>query len=279
VPAPDHAPERPEGPATAPAVRAEGAWLLAPTGSRILEGITWTVTAAERWVIVGANGSGKTSLLRLASAQCRPSTGTVDVLGERLGRTDMRELRRRIGVASAAVVDQLRPGLSAHEAVVSARHGALETWWHEYDDADHRRADDLLGAMGCSAFRDRPLASLSQGERQRVMLARALMPRPGLLLLDEPAAGLDLPGREALVHRLADLAADPGAPPMVLVTHHVEEIPPGTTHALVLRQGRVVAGGPVAGTLTGEVLSAAFGLDVRVERREGRWTAWASPPG
>ena len=269
-------PSRPVTPADV-AVEARGAGLLAPTGPVILADVDWTVRAGERWVVVGANGSGKTSLLRLAGAQSRPSRGTVDVLGERLGRTDMRQLRRRIGVASAAVADQLRPGLSAHEAVVSARFGALETWWHDYTDQDHERAAGLLEAMGCGAFGDRALASLSQGERQRVLLARALMPDPGLLLLDEPAAGLDLPAREALLGRLAALAEDPGAPPMVLVTHHVEEIPPGATHALLLRGGRVVAGGPIGTVLSDEPMSDAFGLPIRIERRDNRWMAWAAP--
>jgi iron complex transport system ATP-binding protein len=257
------------------AIVARQAVVKAPTGATILDRVDWDVDEADRWVIVGANGSGKTTLLRLAGAQARPSHGTVDVLGHRLGRTDLRDLRRRIGVASAAVTDQLRLTLSAHDAVVTARHGALEPWWHEYAAEDHARADELLRAMGCEAFARRPLASLSQGERQRVVLARALMPRPGLLLLDEPAAGLDLPAREALVHRLALLAADRTAPPMVLVTHHVEEIPPGVTHALVLRNGRVVAGGKIADTMTPSVLSEAFGLPVKVEHRDGRWAAWA----
>ena len=261
-----------------PAVRMAAAGLRAPTGAVILDGVDWVVSPGDRWVIVGANGSGKTSLLRLAGAQSRPSMGTVDVLGERLGRTDLRELRRRIGVASAAISEQLRPALSAHDTVVTARHGALEPWWHDYDADDHARADELLDAMGCAAFAQRPLATLSQGERQRVLLARALMPRPGLLLLDEPAAGLDLPAREGLVARLAVLTADATAPPMVLVTHHVEEIPPGTSHALLLRRGRLVASGAIDATLTAEALSDAFELPVRVEHRDGQWAAWASRP-
>jgi iron complex transport system ATP-binding protein len=260
---------------TPPAITADEVSLRAPTGAPILQGIDWTVGTDERWVLIGANGSGKTSLLRLASAQSRPSAGTMHVLGQRLGRTDMRELRKRIGVASAAVAEQLRPGLSAHDAVVTAEHGALETWWHDYSGAAHRRADELLDAMGCAAFRDRELQTLSQGERQRVLLARALMPRPGLVLLDEPAAGLDLPAREALVGRMAALAEDPAAPPMVLVTHHVEEIPPGISHALLLSGGRIVARGPIEETLTGDTMSDAFGLAVKVERRDARWSAWA----
>ena len=260
-----------------PPVVARSATLRAPNGVLVLDAIDWEVGPVDRWVVIGANGSGKTSLLRLAGAQVRPTSGTVDVLGRRLGRTDLRALRERIGVASAAVTDQLRPGLSAHDTVVTARHGALEPWWHEYTPADHARADALLDAMGCGPLHERTLGTLSQGERQRVVVARALMPQPELLLLDEPAAGLDLPAREALVARLADLAHDPGAPPMVLVTHHVEEIPPGTTHALLLKRGRVVAAGPLECTLTPELLSATFEIEVRVDHRDGRWTAWSAP--
>jgi iron complex transport system ATP-binding protein len=261
-------------PVEPPAVAARGAGLDAP-GVTILEGIDWQVAPQDRWVVIGANGSGKTSLLRLAGAQTRPTRGTVDILGRRLGRTDLRELRRHIGVASAAVTDQLRPGLAAHDAVVTARHGALEPWWHDYEPEDHRRADELLELMGCGGFAGRPIASLSQGERQRVVLARALMPNPGLLLFDEPAAGLDLPAREDLVARLASLAGDPTGAPLILVTHHVEEIPPGFTHALLLRGGRVVIGGEIGETLTADALSATFGLPVKVEHRDGRWAAWA----
>jgi iron complex transport system ATP-binding protein len=257
------------------ALEARGAGLRAPNGATILTGIDWEVGPGDRWVIVGANGSGKTTLLRLAGAQCRPTVGTVDVLGRRLGRTDLRELRRHIGVASAAVTDHLRATLTAHDAVLTARHGALEPWWHAYDDDDHDRADELLAAMGCGALAARTIGSLSQGERQRVVLSRALMPRPGLLLLDEPAAGLDLPAREALVDRLAVLVGDAASPPTVLVTHHIEEIPPGMTHALLLRDGRVVAGGPIDATLTAANLTTTFGLPVAVERRDGRWSAWA----
>jgi iron complex transport system ATP-binding protein len=259
-----------------PAVVARGACLAAPTGAVILDHVDWEVGSDDRWAVVGANGSGKTSLLRIVGAQSRPTSGIVDVLGRRLGRTDLRELRRHIGVASAAVTEQLRSGVTAHDAVVTARYGALEAWWHEYTAADHARADELLGAMGCASLRDRTLGTLSQGERQRVVVARALMPEPELLLMDEPAAGLDLPAREALVNRLAALARDHAAPPMVLVTHHLEEVPPGTTHALLLRRGRVVAAGRVEDTLTAPALSEAYELPVHVARRDGRWTAWSS---
>jgi iron complex transport system ATP-binding protein len=259
----------------APAVAAEGALLRAATGAVIVGPIDWLVEPGERWVIVGANGSGKTSLLRLAGAATRPSAGVVKVLGEQLGRTDMRRLRARIGVASAAVDAQLRPTLSAAEAVVTARFGALEPWWHEYQDADWARALDLLALMGCDGMGPRLIGTLSQGERQRVLLARALMAEPALLLLDEPAAGLDLAAREALVGRLTTLAEDATAPTMVLVTHHIEEIPAGMTHALVLRSGTAVANGPITAALTADSLSTAFGLEVELDRRRGRWTARA----
>jgi iron complex transport system ATP-binding protein len=158
---------------------------------------------------------------------------------------------------------------------MSARFGALETWWHHYDDSDRRRAEGLLERFGVADRADQAFGTLSSGERQRVQLARTLMTDPELVLLDEPTAGLDLGGREDLVSRLADLAADPATPPLVLVTHHVEEIPPGFTHALVLGEGRVVAQGPLAEVVTASVLEAAFGLSVEVEHRDGRWSARA----
>jgi len=253
------------------------ATLRAEAGTTIVGPVDWDVRADERWVILGANGSGKTSLLRLAGAERRPTSGIVEVLGSRLGRVDLRRLRARIGVASTAITDQLRVTVPAREAVMSARFGALETWWHDYDDEDRARAEELLDFVGCLPLASRQLATLSQGERQRVMLARALMSRPELLLLDEPAAGLDLPARELLVDRLASLAGDPLAPTMVLVTHHVEEIPPGITHALVISEGAVIARGPIDVTLTSEALTDAYRLPVVVERRDERWGAWGRP--
>jgi iron complex transport system ATP-binding protein len=266
-------PEVTAEPAT-PAIDMRAATLRAESGQTIVGPVDWRVEADERWVVLGANGSGKSSLLRLAGAERRPTSGSVDVLGHRLGRVDMRDLRARIGVAGVAVADQLRPTISANEAVITARHGALEVWWHDYDRTDHERAAELLDFVGCAPLGDRQFATLSQGERQRVLLARALMAQPALLLLDEPAAGLDLPARELLVDRLTALVADATAPTMVLVTHHVEEIPVGITHALLLRAGQVVAGGPSDETLNSSTMSTAYGLDVVVERRGGRWTAW-----
>lgn len=240
-------------------------------GKPVLSDVDWEVNAGERWVVLGANGSGKTSLLRLAGGWLFPTTGEVEVLGHFLGRVDVRRLRLRIGFASGALAAMLRPGISAADVVMTAKHGALEAWWHPYDEADGIRARALLERMGCGHLADRPVGSASDGERQRIQLARTLMVAPDVLLLDEPTAGLDLGGREALLARLADLARDPAAPPAVLVTHHVEEIPPGFSHVLLLRSGRVLAAGPLETTLTPEALSECFGLPVILERRGERW--------
>jgi iron complex transport system ATP-binding protein len=242
-------------------------------GVEVLDGVDWEVAEGDRWVVLGPNGSGKTSLLRLAGGWLFPTTGEVDVLGFRLGRVDVRRLRRRLGYASGALAAGLRPSVAVEDLVVSAKYAATETWWHVYDEADRDRARALLERMGCGHLVRRPLATASDGERQRIQLARTLMVDPDLLLLDEPAAGLDLGGREGLVERLAALAGDPAAPPTVLVTHHVEEIPPGFTHALLLRAGRVLAAGPLETTLTAGALTACFGLPVALERRAGRWSA------
>ena len=262
-------------PAAGPVLLLEGVGLTID-GRRVLTEVTWSVAPGERWVVLGRNGSGKTSLLRIASLYLHPTEGSVEVLGERLGRTDVRRLRTRIGVASAAMADLLRPGLTAGEVVMTAKHAALEPWWHTYHPTDRSRAVELLDRLGCSALAEQPFGTLSSGERQRVQLARTLMGDPGLLLLDEPTAGLDLGGREDLVRRLGDLAADPTTPPVALVTHHLEEIPPGFDHVLLLRDGRVQSAGPTDQVLTTEALSACFGLPLAVERRGRRWTARAA---
>ncbi len=246
------------------------------SGRSVLDSVDWSVAEGERWVVLGPNGSGKTSLLRLAGGWLFPTTGTVDVLGSRLGRVDVRHLRRRIGFASGSFVGALRPGVLAEDVVMTARHAATEAWWHTYDDADRARARELLARMGCAHLVGRPIATASDGERQRVQLARTLMVAPDLLLLDEPTAGLDLGGREALVGRLGELASDPESAPTVLVTHHVEEVPPGFTHALLLKDGQVLAAGSIAETLTAENLSACFGLPVTLERRGNRYVALAT---
>jgi iron complex transport system ATP-binding protein len=245
-------------------------------GRAVLDHLSWTVRRNERWVVLGANGCGKTTLIQIASLYLHPSSGTVDVLGERLGRADVRSLRRRVGIASSSISSQLRRDLSALEVVMTAKNAALEPWWHTYDEADRASALAQLDRLGIARFADREVGTLSSGEQQRVLLARSLMTSPGLLLLDEPTAGLDLAGREQLVAGLALLARDQAAPAMVLVTHHVDEIPPGFTHALLLRDGAAVAKGPITKALTTATLSTCFGLELVLERRGQRYSAWAT---
>ncbi len=245
-------------------------------GRRILHDISLRVAAHERWLVLGANGSGKTTLVRIAALQDHPSSGVVRVLGETLGRTDVRVLRRRIGYVSAALTAQLRPALTALDTVMTAKYAALEPWWHRYDEEDRAAARRSLARLGVDHLADRPLSTLSSGEQQRVVLARALLHDPGLLLLDEPSARLDLGGREQLVAALHELVDDPSAPPMVLVTHHVDEVPTGVTHALLLRDGRALVQGPIDEVLTADALSECFGLPLTLERRaDGRLSAWA----
>lgn len=258
----------------APAVRLRQVAVVRQ-GEPILDGVDWEVAAGQRWALVGPNGSGKTTLLQVAAMRLLPTRGTVEVLGETYGRTDARALRRRVAFVSGAFLRSLRPTITAHDVVLTGRYAALEPWWHRYGQADHYRAEELLARAGLEGASARPFEVLSEGERQQVMLARALMGDPELLLLDEPAAGLDLANRERLVGLLARLAGDPGTPPMVLVTHHVEEIPPGTTHAALLRRGRLVAAGPAEAVLSSEAVSACFELAVTVQRQGGRFTARA----
>lgn len=268
---------RPRTATKAPALRLSRVALVRD-GRRILDQISWTIAPHERWVLLGANGSGKTSLVRIASLYLHPSEGEVYALGERLGHTDVRALRTRIGVASSSLTVQLRRELSALDVVMTAKNAALETWWHDYDDHDRAAANLQLNRLGMGAYAHRELGTLSSGEQQRVLLARSLMTNPGLLLLDEPTAGLDLGGREQLVSALAVLAKDPSAPAMMLVTHHVDEIPPGFTHALLLRQGRILAKGPIDRVLTSARLSACFDVPLTLERHGERWSAWANEP-
>lgn len=241
----------------------------------ILDDAAWTVEAGQRWIVLGPNGSGKTTLLRVAGLYLHPTSGTVEVLGHVLGRTDVRRLRPRIGYVSAALADMLRPGVPALDVVMAGRDAALETWWQPYGDDDRAHALELLDRLGIAGVAGRPFGALSSGERQRTLLARSLWGTTGLVLLDEPMAGLDLGAREDLVSRLAELADRPDTPPTVLVTHHVEEIPAGFTHALLLRDGRVVAAGPILDVLDSDHLSEAFGLPLVLERGEGRYSARA----
>ncbi|RJL20380.1 ABC transporter ATP-binding protein [Bailinhaonella thermotolerans] len=244
-------------------------------GSALLRGVGWTVHEDERWVVLGPNGAGKTTLLQVAASLLYPTEGTVEILGETLGRTDVFELRPRIGLTSAAIAERVPPDEKVIDLVLTGSYAILGRWEEEYDSADVTRAVELLDQLGCAHLIRRRFATLSEGERKRVQIARSLMPDPELLLLDEPAAGLDLGGREDLVRRLAGLAQSPTAPTMILVTHHVEEVPAGFTHAMLLRRGSVVAAGPLAEVFTEANLTKTFGLPLSVEQRNGRWNARA----
>ena len=239
----------------------------------LLDAVDWSVSADQRWVVLGPNGAGKTTLLQVAAAQIHPTSGVAGILDEVLGTVDVFELRPRIGLTSAALAERIPRGELVRDVVVSASYGVVGRWREEYDELDHGRAQDLLVEVGVSRLADRTFGTLSEGERKRVQVARALMSDPELLLLDEPAAGLDLGGREDLVSTLSMLALDAGSPATVLVSHHVEEIPPGFTHALLLREGAVVAAGPVEEAVTEENLSAAFGLPLVLRREAGRFSA------
>lgn len=237
-----------------------------------LRNLDFMVRPGERWVVLGPNGSGKSTLVQMVTGYLHPSVGALTLLGGQLGHgVDWRKLRTRIGYVGAAFAKMVRPQLSALDAVMTAKYAALETWWHDYTDDDRKRAYDLLDAGGFGYLADREFGVLSEGERQQVLLARSLMLPPELLVLDEPAAGLDLGARERLVARMRDVAADVSLPGLVLVTHHVEEIPEGITHALLLRGGSMVASGLVADVLTGALVSAAFDVDVDIDGADGRF--------
>src|SRR5512135_1345719 len=246
-------------------------------GQRLLSGVDWTIGEGERWVVLGPNGAGKTTLLQIAAAALHPTRGTAEVLGERLGAVDVFELRPRIGLSSASFAESLPSHELVGDVVLTAAYAVAGRWREQYDQLDERRAADLLKAFGVAHLATRTFGTLSEGERKRVQLARSLMTDPELLLLDEPAAGLDLGGRETLVRDLAELAGDRRSPVLVLVTHHVEEIPPHFTHALLLRAGGVVQAGPLEEVVTDEYLTETFGVPLQVERTNGpvgnRWTA------
>jgi iron complex transport system ATP-binding protein len=241
--------------------------------THLLRGVDWTVEADHRWVVLGPNGAGKTTLLQLAAALMHPTRGEVTLLGETLGAVDVFELRPRIGLTSAALAQRIQPNERTGDVVVSAGYAVVGRGREQYDVHDLTRAGLLMEQWGVAPFANRTFGTLSEGERKRTQIARALMPDPELLLLDEPGAGLDLGGREDLVLRLTDLARYLYAPAQVLVTHHVEEIPPGYTHALLLRGGEVVVSGPMDDVLTGAALSETFGLPLSLQRQDGRFTA------
>ena len=238
----------------------------------ILGPVTLTIRSGERWAILGPNGSGKTTMLRLAGALRHPSAGRVVVLGAELGRIDVRALRERIAFVGHAVADGIPVRLAVADVVLTGKRSTLVPWLEEFGEGDRRRARDLLERLGCGQLDGQSLESCSQGERQRVLLARALFGRPELVLLDEPAAGLDLPGREALVQAL-EAARELSAVPTILVTHHLEELPATITHAALLRGGRVLAAGPLDRVMRDDAVSGCFGLSLSVRRSGGRWSA------
>lgn len=242
-------------------------------GTVILDEVSWTVRRGERWVVIGPNGAGKTTALRFAGARELPVAGEVTVLGDRIGTVDLRVLRQRIGYLSPELVTAIRPTVTALEAVVTGIDATLAHWHQNFGDEHWERARRQLDVFGCGALTDHTMGTLSEGERQRVLLARALVAEPELLLLDEPSARLDLLGRERLVETLTTLSAEGPLEAVVLVTHHLEEVPPGFTHALLLADGRVVAAGPVGTTLTDAHVSAAFGAPLEVSARGGRYGA------
>lgn len=244
-------------------------------GTTILDSVSWSVADGERWVVLGPNGAGKTTLLQIASGRMHPTSGVAHVLGKRLGAVDVFELRTRVGVASAALADRIPGGESVLDVVLTAAYGATGRWHERYEALDHERARTLLDVFGVGHLAERTFGTLSEGERKRAQIARALMTDPELLLLDEPAAGLDLGGREELLGALTELALDPRSPVLVLVTHHVEEVPAGFTHGLLVRGGRVHAAGPLADVLTPQNLSETFGIELVVERHGDRWSARA----
>jgi iron complex transport system ATP-binding protein len=245
-------------------------------GDRVILGpLNWQVLEGQRWVILGPNGAGKTTLLQICSSLIHPTSGDINILGEKLGRVDVFELRTRIGLTSSALVEQLSPDELVMDVVLTAAYAMLGRWQEKYDLWDESRAMALLTALGVRELGERLFGSLSEGEKKRVQIARALMADPELLLLDEPASSLDLGGREDLLRRIESLSRDPLAPATIIVTHHIEEIPVGTTHALLLRDGVAVAQGEVASVITDQNLTQAYGLAITVQTEGGRFFARA----
>lgn len=241
----------------------------------ILGPLNWQVLEGERWVVLGPNGAGKTTLLQVCSSLIHPTIGNIRILGEQLGKVDVFELRTRIGLTSSALVEQLPSDELVIDVVLTAAYAMLGRWQEKYDLWDESRAMALLTALGVRELGDRHFGSLSDGEKKRVQIARALMADPELLLLDEPASSLDLGGREDLLKRIEIFAKDPLAPATVIVTHHIEEIPSGTTHALLLKDGTVVKQGVIDTVITDENLSHAYGLPISVQSEGGRFFARA----
>jgi iron complex transport system ATP-binding protein len=256
-----------------PVVEIENVTVRTPEKKALIRDIDWRVLPGERWVVLGPNGAGKTTLLSVVGAERHPSSGSARVLGEPFGRTDMRALRTRIGRVdpAARMLDWLTP----EEVVLTGLRNSIWPKWEDWSPADYARARDLLVMVGCAGFGEREVKTLSHGERQRIRIARALIAQPDLLLLDEPATGLDFPAREALLTALDALTSARPELPTIMVSHHLEDLPSTVTHALLLRDGAVLAQGPIDDLLTSELISACFGFPIHVHRWEGRWAARA----
>ncbi|MDO5076605.1 ABC transporter ATP-binding protein [Corynebacterium sp.] len=248
-------------------------------GKTLVGPVDWQIELDERWVIIGPNGAGKTTLVRLAAAEEYPSGGQAYIMGERVGKTDMRDLRTMIGMSSSALGNRIPPNEQVGDLVVSAGYAILGRWREDYEEMDFDQADEILEQVGALHLRHRSWGTLSEGERKRVLVARALMTNPELLILDEPGAGLDLGGREDLVGYLGNLAMDADAPAIVMITHHVEEIPNGFTHAMLLDEGSVVAQGLIDDVLTSENLTRAFHQPISIDKIDGRYFARRLRPG
>lgn len=244
----------------------------------ILDDISWQVHEDQRWVIMGPNGAGKTTLMQICTGYLHPTSGQAKILDKQLGKTDVRELRSRIGLSSAALNSFLPPEETVFNSVLTASYGITGRWRERYDDIDFQRTNQLLSDWGLTELAQRTVGTLSEGERKRVHIARALMADPEILILDEPAAGLDVAGREDLVARLANLAADPMSPTLILVTHHVEEIPPNFTHALLLSDAKVSRVGLINDVIKSESMSLAFKAPLEVEFGDDRWYARGAQP-
>ncbi len=266
----------PDAPADSEVIALSGVSVIRG-GRCLLADVDWVVNDHERWALFGPNGSGKTTLLQVASSYVAPSRGTMRLFGHTRGHIDVRDLREHVGYAGSGPAALVRPGLPAVEIMVTGKHAAfVDSRWHQYDDGDWEKAHALLTRLGATHLAERTYGTLSAGEKQRVLIARSLMTSPRLLLLDEAASGLDLGAREELIASLEDLAADEHSPAVVLVTHHVEEIPRGFDHILMLADAKVVASGPLATTLTAAALSSSFAMPLNLERKDGRYHAWHS---
>ncbi len=246
-------------------------------GRSILQNIDWEVDSAERWVILGPNGAGKSTLMQLATANDYPTRGSVEVLEQKLGTFDIWEMRNRLGFVSSATARRMPGDEVVRDVVMTAAYGVEGRWNEEYDDFDGKQADRILAEWDLSTLADQPFGTLSDGERKRAMIARAVMTDPEILLLDEPSASLDLGARERLLQLLSGYASSPYSPGMIMVTHHVEEVPPGFTHVLMIRDGQIVSAGPIAETLTAANLEAVFGMPFRLSAEGGRYSAIALP--